>query len=181
MASVDLIIKTERLILRTWREQDELVVVRHLMDADFMQFSPSGALGEAQARARFKQLKQQAEVDPHGAKLAIALIETQELIGYCGLEAWELQGEPTLELGFRLFASARAKGYAHEAASALLDCYGAQGIKSIHAFTYSANLPSITYSANLPSIKLLNKLGFVQITSSSSAAPAGIIYHRQTQ
>lgn len=166
------LLATERLIVRTWGERDEPAMVRLLMDADFMQCSPSGALSESAARMRFQQLKQQAAADPYRAKLAVVQIETRVLIGYCGLEDWELQGEPTLELGFRLVASARAKGYAHEAASALLDCYLAQGINSIHAFTYATNLPSI---------KLLTKLGFVQTTNSSLAAPAVIIFHRQIQ
>ena len=168
MATV--LLATERLLVRAWREQDELPLMRLLMDADFMQFSPSGALSEVAARARFRQLKQQVEHNPYQSKLALELVETRELIGYCGLEGWSLQGAPVLELGFRLIASARGKGYAEEAASNLLKSYASKGLTSIYAFTDTNNHPSI---------KLLQKLGFVQISAPQSDPLPINIFHRQ--
>ncbi|WP_255956542.1 GNAT family N-acetyltransferase [Vibrio campbellii] len=47
---------------------------------------------------------------------------TGELVGYCGIESYNYKGESLVELGYRLKVSARGKGYAFEASSAVLSC-----------------------------------------------------------
>jgi [ribosomal protein S5]-alanine N-acetyltransferase len=149
-ATQDLIL--EHIILRQLVAGDRHALVPLLMDEAFMAFSPSGAMRAAQAAERFENIVNAHQ--QHGTgKLAVVDIESTELIGYCGLEHCQLDGEDIIELGYRLKTSARGRGYAFDAASAVLDNWAKTGTvpKTVHAFTEPDNAVSI---------HILMKLGF---------------------
>jgi RimJ/RimL family protein N-acetyltransferase len=143
------IIETQRLLLRPFEPMDEETFVAQITDPDFMQYSRAGALSDATAHANF--IQRLALSKTQFSKLAIIEKSSGKHIGYCGVECCELEGVQELELGYRLIASARGKGYATEAASAVLDYYQQQGITDIIAFTAHGNEPSHA---------VLKKLGF---------------------
>jgi RimJ/RimL family protein N-acetyltransferase len=145
-------IETSRLFLRPFSEEDEFNFISALMDQDFMAFSPSGALNLQQAKVRFRELVDGYRMNGFG-KIAIIVKETQEIIGYCGIEPCEIDGIPELELGYRLLKSSRGFGYATEAAKALLRFESQRDRNNIIAFTEPTNQPSIN---------VLHKLGFTQ-------------------
>lgn len=147
-------IQTERLILRPFTPGDEVAVVSLLMCADFMIHSPSGALQCDSARERFRRLMSSYEANGFG-KLAVVLKPCKTLIGYCGVEMCEIDSEYHPELGFRLVSQYRGKGYATEAARAVL-C--ALEIDNVIAFTEPSNKESVN---------VLQKLGFCQTGMSS--------------
>jgi RimJ/RimL family protein N-acetyltransferase len=69
----------------------------------------------------------------------------QNVIGYCGLFFFpEINGQPEIEIGYRLARSAWGKGYATEAACAVRDfAFASLGIKRLIAMIDPSNLASI--------------------------------------
>lgn len=102
-------IKSARLLLRPFLPKDEDAVTHLLMQTDFMVYSPSGAFSQSSAVARFHRLMENYQI--YGwSKFAIILRDTEELIGYCGVEPWESGGSQKYELGFRLIKERRGYG-----------------------------------------------------------------------
>jgi RimJ/RimL family protein N-acetyltransferase len=117
----DAILKTERLVLRRWRETDEAPM--HAISTDPLVMATLGPLMSLEeVRALIGRLQlMQAE---HGYCFwAMALQETGALIGLCGLKpgAADTPLEGRLEIGWRLGSSWWGRGYAREAATACLD------------------------------------------------------------
>jgi RimJ/RimL family protein N-acetyltransferase len=84
------------------------------------------------------------------ALLPIRRREEEDFIGYCGLTI----GRATLdepEIAYELFRHSHGRGYATEAAGAVLDAAAATGRK---------RLWSTVGSWNTPSLRVLEKLGF---------------------
>ena len=144
------LIQTPRLYLRPFSKEDEQKAASLLCNEAFMAFSPTGALNINQARVRFAQILKSYEKNGIG-KFAVIEESSKYLIGYCGIESCEIDGESHLELGFRLCVNYRGLGYATEAASAVLRYAMAQGIEKVIAFTEPGNQASIN---------VLQKLGF---------------------
>ncbi len=85
-------------------------------------------------------------------KFPIFLKQTGEFIGTCGIEPFDLEGEPEVELGYRLCLKFWGKGYAKEAAEAILR-YGSEELKLVKIMAFV--LPQ-----NRASVKILEQLGF---------------------
>ncbi|MFF2728898.1 GNAT family N-acetyltransferase [Streptomyces sp. NPDC058008] len=136
-------LETERLILRPWAESDaadfcallaergtEAPTVEHIRDA-------IGKLLTATAETGI-------------ALLPVQRREEGDFIGYCGL----IIGRSTLEepeIAYELFRHAHRRGYATEAAGAVLDAAVATG---------RTRLWSTVGAWNTPSLRVLEKLGF---------------------
>jgi ribosomal-protein-alanine N-acetyltransferase len=161
------IIETQRLQLRPFEPTDEETFVAQLTDPDFMQYSRVGAVSDAAARTSF--ILRLALSETQFTKHAIVEKSTEQLIGYCGVDRCELEGEQALELGYRLIASARGRGYATEAARAVLDYYQQQGIADIIAFTAHGNLRSQG---------VLKKLGFKLVKTSEIESFPIVVFRR---
>lgn len=136
-------LETERLILRPWAESDA-VAFRALL-AERGKGTPS----VEDCRADIAKLL--ARTATTGiALLPIQRREEGDFIGYCGL----IIGRSTLEepeIAYELFRRAHGRGYATEAAGAVLDAAVATGRKRLWA----------TVGAwNTPSLRVLEKLGF---------------------
>ncbi|MEZ8447659.1 GNAT family N-acetyltransferase [Vibrio splendidus] len=143
-------IKTERLELRKFAQKDRSEVIKLLGNADFMAFSPTGAMTPEQADMRFEELVSTFQNKGIG-KFCVVERTTGELVGYCGIESFNYKGESVVELGYRLKVSARGKGYAFEASSAVLSFVSQIGYTKILA---------LTEPENMPSQHILLKLGF---------------------
>ncbi|MCY9826912.1 GNAT family N-acetyltransferase [Vibrio chagasii] len=143
-------IKTERLELRKFTQQDRSEVIKLLGNSDFMAFSPTGAMTHEQADTRFEELVSAFQYKGIG-KFCVVERRTGELVGYCGIESFNYKGERVVELGYRLKVSARGKGYAFEASSAVLSFTNQIGYTKVLA---------ITEPENMPSQHILLKLGF---------------------
>jgi len=143
-------IQTERLELRKFTQQDRDLMLPLLQNADFMAFSPTGAMTKEQAEVRFKQLVDAFPTKGIG-KFCVIERSTGDLLGYCGIESFEYQGEDVVEHGYRLKVSARRNGYALEASNAVLSYAKEIGYTKIYAFTESSH----TISQHI-----LGKLGF---------------------
>ncbi|MFD6797383.1 GNAT family N-acetyltransferase [Streptomyces cyaneofuscatus] len=136
-------LETERLILRPWAESDaaefsallsergdETYTVEHGRERIAKLLSATGTTG-----IPLLPIQRRAEGD---------------FIGYCGL----IVGRSTLEepeIAYELFRHARGRGYATEAARAVLGAAGATGRE---------RLWSTVGTWNTPSLRVLEKLGF---------------------
>ncbi len=134
-------IKTEHLELRKFTQRDRDEVIMLLQDTDFMAFSPTGGMSCEQAEVRFEELVSAFQNKGIG-KFCVIERSTGELIGYCGIESYDYKGETVVELGYRLKVSARGKGYAFEASSAVLSFAREVGYTKVLALTEPENAPS---------------------------------------
>ncbi|MET9513443.1 GNAT family N-acetyltransferase [Streptomyces flavidovirens] len=136
-------LETERLILRPWAESDA---------AEFCALLSERGKGTPTVEHIRTSI---AELLTATATTGIALLPIQrrdegDFIGYCGL----IIGRSTIEepeIAYELFQRAHGRGYATEAASAVLDAALATGRK---------RLWSTVAAWNTPSLRVLEKLGF---------------------
>jgi RimJ/RimL family protein N-acetyltransferase len=134
---------TERLVLRPWAESDAAEMRALLAERG------NGTPTIEHTRAGI------AEQLTATATTGIALLPVQrrdegDFIGYCGL----VIGRSTLEepeIAYELFQHAHGRGYATEAAGAVLDAAAATG---------RTRLWSTVGTWNTPSLRVLEKLGF---------------------
>lgn len=139
----ELRLKTERLTLRDWREEDwphffagtnTPAVMRWLggvLDAD----------GMARQRARIETCR----AENGFCFWAVERREDGAILGFCGLKRSNQAGGPQglTEVGWRLREEAWGQGYAKEAASAALDAaFDRFGAKEVVAFTVRRNTAS---------------------------------------
>lgn len=139
---------TSRLVVRPPAEEDRSRFLGLWRDADFMVFS-DGVLDEEQAQLRFDHMLRVAAEIPF-AKQPIVEAATGVIIGYTGVDWFDLDGERRLEFGYRLVPEARGQGYATEASSALL---------ARHAGA-TTGVYAIIHPDNYRSQHVISKLGF---------------------
>ncbi len=143
-------IQTDRLTLRKFNLNDKELVVALLKDADFMSYSPTGAMNQEQAEIKFTQLL--SAFQNHGVgKFVVIEKASGDVIGYCGIASFEYKNQSVVELGYRLKLAARGKGYAVEASMAVLDFAKQRQFSSVLA---------LTELDNAASQHILFKLGF---------------------
>ncbi|MEU0311947.1 GNAT family N-acetyltransferase [Streptomyces cyaneofuscatus] len=138
-------LETERLILRPWAESDAAEFSALLSERGDETYTVE------HGRERIAKLLYATETT------GIALLPIQrraegDFIGYCGL----VIGRSTLEepeIAYELFRHAHGRGYATEAARAVVGAAGATGRK---------RLWSTVGTWNTPSLRVLEKLGFEQ-------------------
>ncbi|WP_137989194.1 GNAT family N-acetyltransferase [Streptomyces vilmorinianum] len=136
-------LETERLILRPWAESDA---------EEFCDLLAERGKGKPPVeRIRSSIAEFLAATETTGiALLPVQRREEGDFIGYCGL----IIGRTTLEepeIAYELFQRAHGRGYATEAAAAVLDAAIATGRE---------RLWSTVGTWNTPSLRVLEKLGF---------------------
>jgi [ribosomal protein S5]-alanine N-acetyltransferase len=139
-------IQTKRLIIRPFQEADRNALMNLLTNEEFMDFSDTGAFTYETANLRFSQIISYATQG--FGKQAIILIDSGELIGYCGIEPFQLNGSQEMELGYRVVPSHRGKGIATEAA------------RSVLAHSPKNKLFAYVEKQNVKSIGVLLRIGF---------------------
>ena len=121
-----------------------------------MVFSPNDVWVAASAIARFWEIQKHAQNYAY-AKWQLSSKKTFKLLGIVVLnndfEKCILNGQETVELGFRLFKHERQKDYIKEATTSLCEDIQARAFKSVLAFSKFNNIPAH---------HLLIKLGFIQ-------------------
>ena len=136
-------IKTERLILRPWREEDLQPFARLNADPRVMEYFP-GLKTREESDSSAKLMSDHIERCGWGC-WAASLIQTGEFIGFIGLEDiyFKASFTPAVEIGWRLAFEYWGKGYATEGALASLQ-YGFVKLKleKIVSFTAFQNMRS---------------------------------------
>jgi RimJ/RimL family protein N-acetyltransferase len=137
------IIETDRLILRTWQPSDLAPMNDINKDPEVMKYFPAlGTLEETNVHIQ----KIVDHYEKHGFSLyAVALKTTGLMIGFVGLmiPSFEAHFTPSVEIGWRLASQYWNKGYATEAAMAVLDyAFNVLGLKELVSFTVVGNIAS---------------------------------------
>ena len=137
-------IETDRLILRTWREEDAEPYFYLNQDPKVIEFL-RGPLSMDQVKDFMTVTNEHQE--KYGYSLwASVLKESNEFIGFIGLNYidWKAHFTPAVEVGWRLALQYWGKGFATEGAKAALD-FGFRecGLTEIVSFTVPANVRSI--------------------------------------
>jgi RimJ/RimL family protein N-acetyltransferase len=147
-------LRTERLLLRRWREEDRAPFAALNADPVVMEFFPA-PLSQGESEALVERIE--LGFERHGFGLwAVQLRASGEFIGFTGLAVppFEAHFTPAVEVGWRLARSAWGKGYATEAGRASL----------IHAFG-NLNLEevvSMTTVRNRRSRAVMERLGMIR-------------------
>jgi RimJ/RimL family protein N-acetyltransferase len=139
------IIETDRLRLRDWREADIEPFIRHLNVEPVMRWLAGVRTREQQeatVRERFMAWQERLGF----TFWVVERKEDEALLGFCGLKMADDRGSPVegeYEIGWRLREDAWGQGYAKEAAAASLDfAFGPLGAERVVALTVEGNKPS---------------------------------------
>ncbi len=137
------VIRSERLLLRPWRDEDRAPFAAMSADARVMQFFPA-VLSRAESDAGVDNI--QAHFATHGFGVwAIEVPGVAPFVGFTGLAVPRFTAAftPCVEIAWRLAADHWGKGYATEAARLSLQ-YGFEtlGLTEIVALAVAANLRS---------------------------------------
>jgi len=148
---------TDRLIIRSWNFSEIDRVAFHILnsDAQVMQYFPFKRTREV-ADEVLQNLINLARKDGYGWA-AVCLKSTGQPIGFAGLSQvnFEATFTPATEIGWRIMAAHWRKGYALEAASALIQ-HGFDDLRLEEIVAYTAE-------TNQPSINLMQRLGMQAI------------------
>ncbi|HAT8742752.1 TPA: GNAT family N-acetyltransferase [Legionella pneumophila] len=164
------IIKTSRLILRPWHEQDSKPFFEINHDEKVLEFL-SGSMSEEQINEFMRHQNAQLETR-HYMLWAVELQNTDELIGFIGLNYFDKPAHfsPAVEIGWRLGSQYWGYGYATEGALASLD-YGFNQLKP-------NEIVAFTVPDNLRSRKVMEKIGMTHDINGSFAHPKLPLNHR---
>lgn len=155
-------IRTERLLLRQWRESDREPWAALNADPEVRRHFPS-VLTRAESDAAFERISSALESRGWGL-WAVDL--DGELLGFTGLStvADDLPCAPATEIGWRFARHAWGHGYATEAATAVVaHAFGELGL---------AELVSFTAVSNQPSMRVMERIGMVRDPSGDFEHPA---------
>jgi len=147
------LIKTERLTLRPWKNDDFLPYAEMNADPRVREFFPS-VLTREQSDTEVRHFQMTHERDGF-CFFAAELIATGELAGFIGLQTMTLVvprvAQPAVEIGWRLSPLHWGKGLATE---------GARGvIRYAFATLQLREVVAITVPANLRSRRVMEKIG----------------------
>lgn len=107
-----------------------------------MRFFPD-VLSASETEAFYDRIREEFNKNGWGL-FAVELKDGGTFIGYVGLHeiGFEADFTPGIEIGWRLSADYHNRGYATEAAHAVLDFAKSIGIRRLYSFTAKINLPS---------------------------------------
>ncbi len=138
-----MIIETERLILRPWREEDRGDLAAMVADPATMVDYPQPQT-RAESDVRFQRYRATFERAGY-VRWALRLRESGDFVGYCGIQPLEPDhpiGEGS-EIGWRLRRVHWGKGLASEAARASLrDGFERCGMTLVYSYTTTVNARS---------------------------------------
>jgi ribosomal-protein-alanine N-acetyltransferase len=144
--------RTQRLLLREWREADKMPYAALNADTEVMRHFP-GTLTEAQSNDMVDRMS--AGWARGFGLWAVERTDTHEFIGFVGLASpsWTTDFTPCVEIGWRLARAHWGHGFAPEAARAALE----------FAFTQVAlpddEVVSFTTELNVKSQRVMQKIG----------------------
>ena len=136
-------LRSERLLLRPWRESDRLPFRELNADPRVMEFMPELLTAEASDALLNRA---QEHFSRHGfGPFAVELLDSGSFIGFIGLSvpAFDAHFMPAVEIGWRLAFEHWGKGLASEGARAALGFgFNDVGLEQVVSFTAPANLRS---------------------------------------
>lgn len=133
-------IKTERLLLRRWKDSDLPSLVALNQDPKVMEFI-GPILDEAESRAMIRRADKSWAENGYG-RFAVEVLNTLEPIGFIGLAQCKFESHftPAVEIGWRLAHDHWNLGYATEAGKAVIEwAFKNCDLQELVAFTAASN------------------------------------------
>jgi ribosomal-protein-alanine N-acetyltransferase len=150
---MNVIIETERLLLRTFTTDDVQLLYELNLDPEVTKYTYDPMKDINHAREVLEQIiLPQYALYNHG-RWAVHTKPSLEFIGWCGLKSRPERNE--IDLGYRLIKNAWGKGYATEAAYACIK-YGFEKL-------YLQRIIGRAVPGNIASLNVLKKCGMVYI------------------
>jgi RimJ/RimL family protein N-acetyltransferase len=145
------VLRTERLVLRPWRDADLAPFAALNADPEVMRYFPA-TLSRAESDAVAGRIRESFAARGFG-NWAVEVPGVTPFAGFVGLSVprFDAPFMPCVEIGWRLARACWGKGYASEAARAALD-FGFASLKL-------PEIVSFTVVANLPSRRVMERLG----------------------
>ena len=137
IAPDDVDLRTERLVLRHWRDADRAPFAAMGVDPDVVRYLP-GTLTRAQSDVVVDRIR--THFAEHGYGLWVVEVEGA-FAGFTGLQWSAASGRRALEVGWRLARAHWGHGYATEAARAAIDV-GLRQVPEVVSFTAVVNAAS---------------------------------------
>ncbi|MGB7847971.1 MAG: GNAT family N-acetyltransferase [Candidatus Acidiferrum sp.] len=138
-----LTLRTERLVLRDWRDSDRPAFAELNADLRVMEFMP-GPLSRDGSDQLYERI--QTNIHTHGFGLyAVELLNDHLFIGFIGLSvpSFEAKFTPCVEIGWRLSAEHWGQGLACEGARMVVrQAFEELGLEGLVSFTAAANTRS---------------------------------------
>jgi RimJ/RimL family protein N-acetyltransferase len=130
---------TDRLILRRWHESDRAPFAAMNADPRVMEYMPSVLTAE-QSEALIDRIEAGFETNGFGL-CAVELKAEYKFVGYCGIWKPTFQSHftPCVEIGWRLAADHWGRGFATEAARAIVMQASELGLQQLVSFTVANN------------------------------------------
>lgn len=152
-------LRTERVLLRQWRETDRLSYAALNADPAVMEHFPS-RLTQDQSDAMVDRM--QAMLDERGWGLwAAERLDTHQCMGFVGLSepTWHVDGlTPCVEIGWRLARQHWGRGFAPEAAAAVLR-FAFAPPDGVMLHLPNDEVVSFTTTRNTKSRRVMEKIG----------------------
>lgn len=165
-------VETERLTLRGLVKEDFPVCQKMWSDPEMMHFL-GGPIAEEDAWMRFMRLFGHWYLMGYGF-WTICMRTTGEQIGNAGFLNYKRNFQPSLEgmpeIGWSLVPSAQGKGYATEAAQAIL-AWGENHFGRVR-------MSCIIDPSNLPSIRVAERCRFYEVARTTYKEKPIIVFHR---
>lgn len=149
------IFTSERLGFRNWQDADVDSMYKISSDQEVMMHFPST---QSKQYTLDFIIRMKAHFSEHGfCYFAVELLATKEFIGFIGIcrQTYEVDFNPSVDIGWRLHKNFWYRGYATEGAKACL----------AYAFTVLklGKIVSIATKGNVPSIAVMKKIGMNKI------------------
>lgn len=145
LTGVDLLaqeLRTERLLLRPWRDDDEDAVLRAWQDEDIQRWVLAVPVPPTPQDARRYVRERTTAVRAEGRGLNGAVEAAGEVIGGAGIYGLDRTGRLGPEIGYFVAPWGRGHRYAAEIARALADWAFGLGAPRVHLFTDVTNAAS---------------------------------------
>lgn len=165
--SPEVVVETQRLVLRTEAPGDQAIWFAHMNDAQVLDHLGGPVSAEQIAKSFARMADAYTKGEP--TFFLVTLRSDGMLIGKCGLALIDTPGVPSaltgqIQIGWTLRADQWGRGYAREAAEAAL------------ALAFERHGASIVYSQtserNVPSWRLMERLGLVRRADLDYVDPA---------
>ncbi|MGP8101252.1 MAG: GNAT family N-acetyltransferase [Candidatus Cybelea sp.] len=112
-----MVVETERLLIRKWNDEDAAAVADIYLKPEVMEFIPGG-VWTLERTARIIARMRELDVEQGYGFYPVVVKSLGTIIGHCGLG--QLERTPEIEVAFVLDSPYWGKGYASEAARAML-------------------------------------------------------------
>ena len=151
----DVLVETDRLIIRNWRESDIEPYAALAADPEVMKYIGDGTPRTIEYARRFVHDMMRHQEERGWMRFAVEHKESGELMGFCG---YEIQ-DGVLDFGWRYTRTYWGGGFGSEAAIAVLELGRSRfGLRNIQAKSYPENVGSV---------RIMEKMGMSYLRDST--------------